>query len=189
MFVLTASFLFLFHPYLSHSFLVFLSPFLSPNCSSFFLNFSWIPLKLSNLLLSGIRSVMSSCVGYFEDPQYHFLSHWSMYLSFFILSFVMFLKIPTVNLFPFIICNQQQSILPKDRSFTASTGTKAAVLPKVGHPPQTPEPRMQFYQGGIGAVASRCFPHPTLSLASEQILKDLKISQRHHRGGYESGFG
>ena len=29
-----------------------------------------------------------------------------------------------------------------------------------------------FTRDWIGAVASRCFPHPTLSLASEQTLKD-----------------
>ena len=37
----------------------------------------------------------------------------------------------------------------------------------------------------ISAVASRCFPHPTLSLASEQTLQDLKRSQGHQRGGEE----
>ena len=31
-----------------------------------------------------------------------------------------------------------------------------------------------FTKDWIGAVASRCFPHPTLSLASEQTLKNLK---------------
>ena len=37
-----------------------------------------------------------------------------------------------------------------------------------------------------------CFPYPpplSLSLASEQTLKDLKRSQGHQRGGEESGFG
>ena len=29
-------------------------------------------------------------------------------------------------------------------------------------------------------VASRCFSHPNFSLASEQTLKDMKRSQRHH---------
>ena len=61
--------------------------------------------------------------------------------------------------------------------------------PKAGLPLQTQEPRLQFYQGWIGAVASRCFLHPTLSLASERTLKDLKRSQGHQRGGEESGFG
>ena len=77
-----------------------------------------------------------------------------------------------------------QSVLPKDRSFTANSGTKTAILPL-----QTQEPRLQFYQGRIGAVASLCIPHPTLSLASQQTLKDLKRSQGHQRGGEESGFG
>ena len=34
-----------------------------------------------------------------------------------------------------------------------------------------------FGRGWIDAVVSQCFPHPTLSLASEQTLKDLKRSQ------------
>ena len=63
------------------------------------------------------------------------------------------------------------AVLPKVRSFTANSGTKAAVLPKASIPLQTQEPRLQFYQGWIGAVTSRCFFHPTLSLASEQTLK------------------
>ena len=58
-----------------------------------------------------------------------------------------------------------------------------------GLPPQTQEPRLQFYKGWIGAVPSHCFPHSTFSLASEQTLKDLKISQGHQRGGEASGFG
>ena len=47
----------------------------------------------------------------------------------------------------------------------------------------------RFTRDLIGAVASRCFPHPTLSLASEQTLKDLRRSQVHQRGGEGSGFG
>ena len=58
------------------------------------------------------------------------------------------------------------------RSSTRNSGTKAAVL-------------LDIY----GAGASRCFPHPTFSLASEQTLKDLKRSQEHQRGGEESEFG
>ena len=61
-----------------------------------------------------------------------------------------------------------QCFLPKGMSFTVITGTKAAVLLKAGLPAQTQEPRLQFYQGRIGAVASHCFPHPILSIASEQ---------------------
>ena len=66
-------------------------------------------------------------------------------------------------------------VLPKGRSFNASGETQAAVLPKAGLPPQTQEPRLQFQQG-----FNRCgsFPllsaSPSLSLASEQTLKDLK---------------
>ena len=76
--------------------------------------------------------------------------------------------------------HHHQSVLPKGRSFTASA-----------------EPRLQFYwrqdfqhklrnQGcsftrdWIGVVDSHCFPHPTLSLASERTLKYLKRSHGHH---------
>ena len=72
--------------------------------------------------------------------------------------------------------------------------------PKAGPSPQVEKPRLQFCwrqvfhrklrnQGCsftrdlIGVVASRCFLHPTLSLASEQPLKDLKRSQGHQQGG------
>ena len=48
------------------------------------------------------------------------------------------------------------------------------VLPKAGLPPQTQEPRLQFYQGWIGEVVSRCCPHPNLYLASEQTLNMWK---------------
>ena len=60
--------------------------------------------------------------------------------------------------------------------------------PKAGLSLLTQEPRLH-YQGWISVVAFRCFPHPTLSLASEQILKDLKRSQGHERGGKKNGFG
>ena len=66
--------------------------------------------------------------------------------------------------------------------------------PKAGPSLQAEKPRLQFFrrqvfhhklrsQGCcftrdlIGAVASRCFPHPTLSLAFEQTLQDLKRSR------------
>ena len=55
--------------------------------------------------------------------------------------------------------NHYQSILPKGRSFTANSGTRVVVL--------------------LGMSRCGCFPllsAPTLSLASEQTLKDLKRS-------------
>ena len=58
------------------------------------------------------------------------------------------------------------------RSSTANSGTKATVLPV-----------MNRY------VASRCSPHPTLSLASQETLKDLKKRKGHQSGGEGSGFG
>ena len=61
--------------------------------------------------------------------------------------------------------------------------------PRAGPSLQAQEPRLQFCEREVfhrklrnqgcsftrdwmGAVASTCFPHPTLSLASEQIIKD-----------------
>ena len=78
--------------------------------------------------------------------------------------------------------------------------------PKAGPSLQAEEPRLQFCRRQVfhqklrnqgfsftrdstGAVASRCFPHPTLSLVSEQTLEDLKRSQGHQRGGEENRFG
>ena len=78
--------------------------------------------------------------------------------------------------------------------------------PKAGPSLQAEKPRLQFCRRQvfhrklrnkgciftrdlIGAIAFRCFPHPTLSLASEQTLKDLKRSLGHQRGGEENGFG
>ena len=49
--------------------------------------------------------------------------------------------------------------------------------PRAGLSLQTQEPRLQFYWVLMCAVACRCFPHPTRSLASEQTLKDLKSYQ------------
>ena len=51
------------------------------------------------------------------------------------------------------------------------------IIIRAGPSLQAQEPRLQFYQGWTGAVVSHCFPHPTLSLASKQTLKDLKRSQ------------
>ena len=73
--------------------------------------------------------------------------------------------------------------MPKGRSFTANSDTKAAV------PAQTQEPRFTVSLG-----MNRCDSFPllsvrTLSLASEQTLKDLKTSQELQREGEERGVG
>ena len=89
----------------------------------------------------------------------------------------------------FFINNKK--FLPKGRSFTANSGTKAAVLPK-GSRFSTAKSgkRLQFYQG-----LNRCGSFPllssllSLSLASEQTVEDLKRPQGHQDGGEESGFG
>ena len=41
--------------------------------------------------------------------------------------------------------NNYQSVLPKGKSFTENEKPRLAVLPKAGLPPQTQEPRLQFY--------------------------------------------
>ena len=72
--------------------------------------------------------------------------------------------------------------------------------PKAGPSLQAEKPRLQFCRRQIfhrklrkrgcsftrdliGAVASRCFPHPTVSLASQQTLKDLKRGAPTWRSG------
>ena len=74
------------------------------------------------------------------------------------------------------------AILPYGRSSTANSGTKVAVLRKAGLPLQTPEPRLQFYQGWIGAVASRCFPHSTLFSIWTHFKRSEKVPSEPTRG-------
>ena len=58
-----------------------------------------------------------------------------------------------------------QSVCPRAGLSVQTQAPRLQVCPKIGLPLQT--------KGWIGAVASGCFPHTTLSLASEQTLKDL----------------
>ena len=100
------------------------------------------------------------------------------------------------------------AVLPEGGGGAAAavSSSLSVFCPKAGPSLQAEKPRLQFCRrqvfhrklrnqscsfprGLIGAIACRCFPHPTLSLASEQTLKDLKRSQGHQRGGEESGFG
>ena len=81
------------------------------------------------------------------------------------------------------------SVLPKGRSFTASAGTMLQFCRGQVFHHKLKNQRCSFMRDWIDAVASRCFPHPTISLASEQTLKDLKRFQGDQRGGEESGFG
>ena len=74
--------------------------------------------------------------------------------------------------------HHHHSVVPKGRSFTANSGTKAAFLPKGRSSTANSGTKVAVLLGWTGAVASHCFLHPTLSLASEQTLKDLKRSQR-----------
>ena len=68
--------------------------------------------------------------------------------------------------------HHHQGILPKDRSFTANPGVKAAVLFNGRSSTADSGTQAAVLLGIIGAVTSRCSPHPTLSLAYEQTLKD-----------------
>ena len=81
------------------------------------------------------------------------------------------------------------SILPKGRSFTANSSTKAAVLLN-GRSSTTNSATQDAVLLGMDRYGS--FPLLSVlhsSLASEQTLKDLRRSQGHQRGGEESGFG
>ena len=65
----------------------------------------------------------------------------------------------------YIYIYNHENVLPKDRSFTTNSGTKAVGLSKgMSSTAKLREPRLQFHWGWIGAVASHCFPHPPLSL-------------------------
>ena len=85
--------------------------------------------------------------------------------------------------------HHHQSVLPKGRSFTANAGTKDAVLSK--GKPSTANSETKV---AILLWINRCgnfslLSTPTLSLASEKALKDLKISQGSQCAGEESWFG
>ena len=114
-----------------------------------------------------------------------FSTHWSLYV---ILCDVPVLYCPAVGRCHF--------------DFTSSS----VFCPKAGPSLQSEKPSLQFCWRQVfhrklrnqgcsftrdlaGVVASHCFPHPTLSLESEQTLKDLKRPQGHQRGGEENGFG
>ena len=90
--------------------------------------------------------------------------------------------------YEFTISNNH-SVLPKGTSFAANAGTKVVVLSKGRSSIADSGTKVAVLLGINSAVASHCFPHPTLSLASEQTLKDLKISLSPQHGGEESGFG
>ena len=74
-----------------------------------------------------------------------------------------------------LLFKYHQNCLLKDRYFTASAGLKAVALPKADLPPQTQEPRLQFY-----LELNRCGSFPLLyaphSLFS--IWIDFKRSEK-----------
>ena len=75
--------------------------------------------------------------------------------------------------------HHHQSVLAKGRSFTANAGTKAAVLPKGRSSTTNSGTQVAVLLWMDRSVASRYFPHHTLSLVSEQTLKAQKRSQWH----------
>ena len=79
-----------------------------------------------------------------------------------------------------------KSIRPRAGLSLQNSGTKAAVLTK-----RRPSTANSGIKVAVLLGMNRCgsFPHLALSLASEQILKDLKRSQGYQCGGEESGFG
>ena len=81
------------------------------------------------------------------------------------------------------------SVLPKGRSSTANSGIKAEVLPKGRSSNANSRTKVAVLLGMNRCGSFPLLSAPTLSLASEQTLKDLKRFQGHQRGGEESGFG
>ena len=98
--------------------------------------------------------------------------------------------LPTFYIIIIIIIIIIMSILPKGRSFTANSGTKAAVLLKGRSSTENSGTQAAVLLGmdRCGSLPN-CFPHPAFSLTSGQTLKDLKRSQGDKRGREESGFG
>ena len=85
----------------------------------------------------------------------------------------MFMKVKALSLNIIIIII---SVLSKGRSFTAKTqAPRLQLCPKAGLPPQTQEPRLQFYQGlnRCGSVPLLSAPHSLFS-----IWTDLKRYER-----------
>ena len=84
----------------------------------------------------------------------------------------------------------QQSVLPKGRSFTANSDSKAAVFPKGRSSTANSGTKVTVLLGmnRCGSLPFLSAPH-SLSLATEQILKDLKGPRDTIVEGEESGFG
>ena len=91
-------------------------------------------------------SSVISCSQYYEKPKYYsFKVQYLNYIKIGLTTVALILSImDSIHCYGY---HHHLSVLPKGRSFTASLGTKAAVLPKAGLPPQIQEPRLQFYQG------------------------------------------
>ena len=82
--------------------------------------------------------------------------------------------------------HHHQSVLPKGRSFTANSDTKAAILPK-GRSSTAISGIKNAVLLGINMCGSFLLLSAPHSLFS--IWTDLKRSQGHQRGAEESGFG
>ena len=70
--------------------------------------------------------------------------------------------------------NYYQSVLSKGKSLAANSGTKAADLPKGRSCTANSGTKVAVLLGMNRGGSFPFFPHPTLSLASEQILKVWK---------------
>ena len=90
----------------------------------------------------------------------------------------------TANLWPrhkciwYHLLSSECSALPKGRSFTANSGTKAAVLPKGRSSTANSGPRLQIYYGLIDPLASYYFPQYFLWRLKFLIHKNLYYRQK-----------
>ena len=75
--------------------------------------------------------------------------------------------------------NHHQNILPKDSPSLQVQKLRLQFYRRQVFHRKLRNQGCSFTRDWIGAGASRCFLHPTLSLATEQTLKDLKRSQGH----------
>ena len=88
-----------------------------------------------------------------------------------------------------MLTRPETSNIQYSRSFTANSGTNAAVLPKGRSSTPNSGIKVAVLLGMNVCGSFPLFSAPHISLASEQTLKDLKWSQGLPRGGEESGFG
>ena len=79
------------------------------------------------------------------------------------------------------ISSSDQSVLPKGQVLNCKRRNLSCSSAEGRSSTANSRTKVQFYQGLNRCGSFPCFAHPTLSLASEQTLKDLKSSQGHRR--------